>query len=65
LWCLIVLAACAFVVANPIKLFPVVSFKRRPLPKFIKKGRVLLAYRVSAAVIFVWDSTLLPDLFRN
>ena len=52
-------------VASPIKFFPVVSFKRRPLPKFIKKRRVLLAYRVSAAVIFVCVSPLLLDLFRK
>lgn len=65
LWCVIVMVACAFVVASPIKFFTVVSLRRRPLPKFIEKRWVLLAYRVSAAVIFVWVSMLLLELFRK
>lgn len=64
LWCLVALAACAFVVASPIKFFKLLSWGR-PLPKLIEKRSVLTAYRIVAAVIFAWIFRLLLDLFRR
>jgi hypothetical protein len=64
LWSLVALAACAFVVASPIKFFKLLLLGR-PLPKLIEKRWVLMAYRVVAAVIFAWVFGLLLQLFRR
>jgi hypothetical protein len=64
LWCLVALAACAFVVASPIKFLKLLSLGR-PLAKLIEKRWVLMAYRIAAAVIFAWVFGLLLQLFRR
>ena len=58
------MAACAFVVASPIKFFRLLSWGH-PLPKLIEKRWVLTAYRIVAAVIFARVFGLLLQLFRQ
>jgi hypothetical protein len=61
-WCLLSITASVFIALKPLKFFRMISWGR-PLPRLIENRWVLIFYRVTAVVIFIWVFQLLFQFF--